>query len=247
MMHWISMATSRTPFVTFVLLALTAGAWAAEDFAAKRHQMVEEIEEMAASTASETGMERLDPRVLKAMGDVPRHEFVAPHQAGVAYKNRPLLIAHGQTITQPFVVALMSDLLHLREGDKVLEVGTGSGYQAAVLSRLAAHVYTIEIVPELGESARKVLKRLGYDNVTTKIGDGYQGWSEHAPFDAIIVTAAPDHIPPALIEQLKPNGRMVIPVGGLMQDLMVVTKQADGRTINRTIVPVHFVPLTREE
>jgi protein-L-isoaspartate(D-aspartate) O-methyltransferase len=140
----------------------------------------------------------------------------------------------------------MTDLLQLDETSSVLEVGTGSAYQAAVLSLLAAKVYTIEIVPELGSAAAKVLKRLGYDNVTTKIGDGYQGWNEYAPFDAIIVTAAPDHIPRALIEQLKPNGRLVIPVGALTQDLMVVRKKPDGRTISRTIVPIRFVPLTRD-
>ncbi len=246
-MHLKVKTIARAFVAAFALAALIGSASAAEDFAAERRQMVEEIKDMAASNAQETGIEALDPRVLKAMGEVPRHEFVPPGQVSVAYKNRPLPIAQGQTITQPFVVALMTDLLQLKPGDKVLEVGTGSGYQAAVLSKLAGQVYTIEILPELGKTARKVLERLGYDNVTTKIGDGYKGWKEHAPFDAIIVTAAPDHIPPALIEQLKPNGRMVIPVGGFTQDLMVVTKQPDGRTINRTIVPVHFVPLTRDE
>ena len=140
----------------------------------------------------------------------------------------------------------MSELLHVRATDKVLEVGTGSGYQAAVLSRLAREVYTIEIIPELGTTARATLTRLRYSNVKTEIGDGYQGWKEYAPFDAIIVTAAPDHVPPALIEQLKPGGRMVIPVGGLTQDLMVVTKNADGTTTSTAIVPVRFVPLMRE-
>ncbi len=140
----------------------------------------------------------------------------------------------------------MSELLHVRATDKVLEVGTGSGYQAAVLSRLAREVYTIEIIPELGTTARATLTRLVHSNVKTKIGDGYQGWKEYAPFDAIIVTAAPDHVPPALIEQLKPGGRMVIPVGGLTQDLMVVTKNADGTTTSTATVPVRFVPLMRE-
>ena len=138
------------------------------------------------------------------------------------------------------------ELLQVKDTDKVREVGTGSGYQAAILSVLAHEVYSIEIVPELGEAARNVLKRLGYANVEAKIGDGYQGWAEHAPFDAIIVTAAPDHVPPALIEQLKPSGRMVIPVGGYTQDLMVVTKKPDGTTTSAAVVPVRFVPLIRE-
>ena len=181
-----------------------------------------------------------------AMGEVPRHEFVRHGQVGDAYKNRPLSIDHGQTISQPFIVALMSELLQLKDTDKVLEVGTGFGYQAAILAVLAQKVYSIEIVPELGEAARNVLKRLGYANVEAKIGDGYQGWAEHAPFDAIIVTAAPDHVPPALVEQLKPNGRMVIPVGGYTQALMVVTKKPDGTTTSTAVMPVRFVPLIRE-
>lgn len=237
---------TRAMLTMLAYVALMAGAWATTDCTAKRRAMVEEIEKMAALTADETGRAKLDPRVLSAMAKVPRHEFVPRKQADVAYKNRPLPIGHGQVISQPFVVALMTDLLQLDETSSVLEVGTGSAYQAAVLSLLAAKVYTIEIVPELGSAAAKVLKRLGYDNVTTKIGDGYQGWNEYAPFDAIIVTAAPDHIPRALIEQLKPNGRLVIPVGALTQDLMVVRKKPDGRTISRTIVPIRFVPLTRD-
>ena len=237
---------TRAMLTMLAYVALMAGAWATTDYTAKRRAMVEEIEKMAALTADETGRAKLDPRALSAMAKVPRHEFVPRKQADVAYKNRPLPIGHGQVISQPFVVALMTDLLQLDETSSVLEVGTGSAYQAAVLSLLAAKVYTIEIVPELGSAAAKVLKRLGYDNVTTKIGDGYQGWNEYAPFDAIIVTAAPDHIPRALIEQLKPNGRLVIPVGALTQDLMVVRKKADGRTISRTIVPIRFVPLTRD-
>ncbi len=240
------MAMTRAMLTMLAHVGLMATAWAADDYAKKRHAMVEEIEKMAALTADETGHAKLDPRVLKAMVDVPRHEFVPREKADVAYKNRPLPIGHGQVISQPFVVALMTELLQPTETSRVLEVGTGSGYQAAVLSLIAGNVYTIEILPELGNAARRVLKRLGYDNVTTKIGDGYQGWKEYAPFDAIIVTAAPDHIPQVLIEQLKPNGRMVIPVGAFTQDLMVVTKKPDGRTISSTIVPVRFVPLTRD-
>jgi len=205
--------------------------------------MVDEIEGTAASFADKTGVATIDPRVLKAMSEVPRHEFVPTEQAGVAYKNRSLPIGHGQTISQPFIVALMTDLLHVKDSDKVLEVGTGSGYQAAILSVLVHEVCTIEIVPELAVASRTVLERLGYNNVKTKIGDGYQGWAEHAPFDAIIVTAAPDHVPSTLVQQLKPNGRMVIPVGDLTQDLMVITKKPDGTTTTTTVAPVRFVPL----
>ena len=236
----------RALFTVLALLGLTWEASSDRDIAAERRQMVEEIKQMAAETAKETGIEEFNSRVLKAMGEVPRHEFVPHEQVGDAYKNRPLSIDHGQTISQPFIVALMSELLQVKDTDKVLEVGTGSGYQAAILSVLAQEVYSIEIVPELGEAARNVLKRLGYANVEAKIGDGYQGWAEHAPFDAIIVTAAPDHVPPALIEQLKPSGRMVIPVGGYTQDLMVVTKKPDGTTTSTAVVPVRFVPLIRE-
>jgi protein-L-isoaspartate(D-aspartate) O-methyltransferase len=236
----------RVVLTVVAVLGLTMPAVCDRDIASERHQMIEEIKEMAASIASETGLAPFDARVLAAMEKVPRHEFVPRAEAAAAYKNRPLPIGHGQTISQPFIVALMTDLLQLKDSDKVLEVGTGSGYQAAVLSVLAREVFTIEIIPELGEAAAKVLKRLGYANVETRIGDGYQGWPEHASFDAIIVTAAPDHVPPALVEQLRPNGRMVIPVGDLVQDLMVVTKKPDNTTISTTIVPVRFVPLIRE-
>jgi protein-L-isoaspartate(D-aspartate) O-methyltransferase len=237
---------TRAILTAFAFAILITGTVAEEDFPTERRLMVEEIERIAASLADQTGVANLDPRVLKAMAEVPRHEFVPQEQAGVAYKNRSLSIGHGQTISQPVIVALMSELLHLSATDKVLEVGTGSGYQAAVLSRLAREVCTIEIIPELGTTARTTLARLGYINVKTKIGDGYQGWKEYAPFDAIIVTAAPDHVPPALIEQLKPGGRMVIPVGDLIQNLVVVTKKPDGTTTSTTIVAVRFVPLMRE-
>ena len=233
----------RVILTACALVALLAGPLTADDFAVERRLMVDEIETTAASVAEVTGVGKFDPRVLKAMVEVPRHEFVATEQAGVAYKNRSLPIGHGQTISQPFIVALMTDLLHVKNSDKVLEVGTGSGYQTAILSVLVREVYTIEIVPELGNAARRVLERLGYTNVESKIGDGYQGWAEHAPFDAIIVTAAPDHVPSALVQQLKPNGRMVIPVGDVTQDLMVITKKPDGTTTSTTVVPVRFVPL----
>lgn len=222
-------------------------ALAQDDRAAERHQMVKEINQVSAQVAAETGQSTLDPQVLTAMETVRRHEFVPKFQRHAAYKNRPLPIGGGQTISQPFIVALMTDLLNLQPEHKVLEIGTGSGYQAAVLAKLAKDVYTIEIVESLGTTAARTLSRLGYTNVYTKIGDGYAGWPEHAPYDAIIVTAAPDHIPAALIEQLKPGGRMVIPVGTLWQELLVVTKNADGTTTSEEVVPVRFVPLTRDK
>ena len=217
-----------------------------EDFAGERSLMVEGIERMAASVADQTCVAQFDWRVVQAMANVPRHEFVPYKQRDAAYKNRALSIGKRQSISQPFIVALMTELLQVRDRDTVLEVGTGSGYQAAVLSVLAAQVYSIELIPELGNAAHEVLTRLRFANVTTKIGNGYRGWKEHAPFDAIIITAAPDHVPPALVEQLKPNARMVIPVGVANQDLKVVVKNADLTTTCTTVVPVSFVPLIRE-
>ena len=218
----------------------------ADETSVARRAMVAEVEAMFASAAVETGREGLSGRVAEAMRAVPRHEFVPWSRRAAAYDNRPLPIGHGQTISQPFIVALMTDLLELTPQARVLEIGTGSGYQAAILSLLAREVYSIEIVAPLGETARQTLARLGYANVTTRIGDGYGGWPEAAPFDGIIVTAAPGHIPPALVEQLAPGGRLVIPVGELSQELMVVEKRADGSLIERRIVPVAFVPFTRE-
>jgi protein-L-isoaspartate(D-aspartate) O-methyltransferase len=218
-----------------------------EDRAVERREMVEQIARLGRQLAQATGRPEIDPRVLEAMEKVPRHEFVPPAQRHSAYRNRPLSIGAGQTISQPFIVALMTDLLAPKPGDKVLEVGTGSGYQAAVLGELVKNLYTIEIVEPLGIEAAAVLSRLGYKNVHTRIGDGYKGWPEEAPFDSIIVTAAPDHIPPELIAQLKPGGRLVIPVGKLSQDLLVITKNEDGSTSREQIVPVQFVPLTREK
>jgi protein-L-isoaspartate(D-aspartate) O-methyltransferase len=176
---------------------------------------------------------------------VPRHEFVPAPARSSAYRNRPLPIGKGQTISQPFIVALMTELLQLEKNGKVLEVGTGSGYQAAILSLLVRDVYTLEIVPSIAKAAQATLGRLEYGNVHTSVGDGYLGWPEQAPFDAIIVTAAPDHIPPALVEQLRTGGKMVIPVGTSRQELMVLTKNANGTTSMRTVAPVTFVPLTR--
>jgi protein-L-isoaspartate(D-aspartate) O-methyltransferase len=211
-----------------------------------REKMVRVVAEEAADTAFATGREKLSEHVLQAMREVPRHEFVPDAYRDAAYEDRPLPIGHGQTISQPFIVALMTDLLKPEPDHVVLEVGTGSGYQAAVLSRLVASVYTIEIVEALGEQAAARLHRLGYRNVEVRVSDGYYGWKEHAPYDGIIVTAAATHIPLPLIRQLKPGGRMVIPVGMpfATQQLMLVEKQADGEVRTHQLLPVAFVPLT---
>ncbi len=237
----------RGAVFALALSALATPGLTAEDFKTKRDAMVERIRHLAQSMADETGRTSIGGSVLAAMSEVPRHEFVPEGQQSHAYKNRPLPIGFRQTISQPLVVALMTDLLELEPGDKVLEIGTGSGYQAAVLAKLVRQVYSIEIVKELGERAAATLSRLGYSNVTTKVGDGYNGWAEFAPFDAIIVTAAAGHVPPALVEQLTPGGRMVIPVGDVVQDLLVITKAQDGSTLTETNVPVRFVPLTRDD
>ena len=187
-----------------------------------------------------------DPRVLAAMRKVPRHEFVDSSQRASAYEDHPLPIAGNQTISQPYIVALMTELLELPPTSRVLEIGTGSGYQSAVLGELASQVYSIEIVPELARSAGEKLRQLGYENVVVREGDGYRGWPEHAPFDGIIVTAAPERIPQPLLDQLSPGGRMVIPVGGFFQELKVFTKGPDGRITEKDIIPVRFVPMTGE-
>jgi protein-L-isoaspartate(D-aspartate) O-methyltransferase len=187
-----------------------------------------------------------DPRVLAAMRKVPRHLFVDPSQRAQAYEDHPLPIPGNQTISQPYIVALMTELLELSPSDRVLEIGTGSGYQSAVLAELAREVYSIEIVPELARSAAERLKELGYTDVAVREGDGYRGWPEHAPFDGIIVTAAPERIPQPLLDQLAPGGVMVIPVGGFFQELKVFRKSADGRITERDILPVRFVPMTGE-
>ncbi|HXM76679.1 MAG TPA: protein-L-isoaspartate(D-aspartate) O-methyltransferase [Thermoanaerobaculia bacterium] len=213
------------------------------EFDARRRAMVEVI------TAEYPGLPgRFDPRVKEAIARVPRHLFVPPAQQPHAYENRPLPIGHGQTISQPYVVALMTDLLKPGSQDRVLEIGTGSGYQAAVLAELVRAVYTIEIVEPLAIEARQRLDRLGYRNVEVRTGDGYKGWEERAPFDAIMVTAGADEVPPPLLRQLKPGGRMVIPVGpaGSTQSLTLIEKQADGSIRSQQVIPVRFVPLTRE-
>jgi protein-L-isoaspartate(D-aspartate) O-methyltransferase len=216
--------------------------------AAAGARMVAEIAAMARETGAETGRPRFSDAVMAAMGKVPRHRFVPALHDNLAYENRPLPIGEGQTISQPYIVALMTDLLDPKPTDTVLEVGTGSGYQAAVLAELVAKVYTIEIVEALGLRARQILGELGYRNVEVRVGDGYGGWPAAAPFDAIIVTAAPAAVPQPLIDQLKPSGRMVIPVGAPsdVQHLLLVEKQSDGRTTTRRTLPVRFVPLTRD-
>lgn len=220
---------------SLMILPVTAVADKDEtSFARQRHQMVEK--HIAPNIS--------DERVLKAMRKVPRHKFVPDKFIDKAYANRPLPIGHEQTISQPYIVAAMTEFANMDSDDKVLEVGTGSGYQAAILGVMADKAYTIEIIEALGRSARERLKRLGYNNVHVRIGDGYKGWPEHAPFDAIIVTAAIDHIPGPLKQQLAPGGRMVIPVKTNRghEKLMRVTKQKDGGLDRKTIAPVRFVP-----
>ena len=196
----------------------------------------------------DTRPEVRDERVLDAMCRVPRHRFVPADRAEAAYADRPLPIGHGQTISQPYIVAYMTGLLQVQADHTLLEVGTGSGYQAAVLAELAQRVYTVEIVRPLAQYAAAILAELGYRNVEVRCGDGYRGWPEHAPFDGILVAAAPDHVPQPLVDQLKPGGRLVLPVGPtwMTQELTVITKSADGTTHSEQVMPVGFVPLTRD-
>jgi protein-L-isoaspartate(D-aspartate) O-methyltransferase len=209
-----------------------------------RELLLEEIEADLRATSQFLGKETLDPRVMEAMRRVPRHRFVLHEDEACAYLNRPLGIGYGQTISQPYVVAVMTDLLEVHEDDVVLEVGTGSGYQTAVLSDLVKRIYSVEVIPELAESAAERLARLGFENVEVRVGDGARGWPEHAPFDGIIVTAAAPVIPPLLVDQLKPGRRLVIPVGGdpWGQNLKVVEKSAKGEVETRSVLPVAFVP-----
>lgn len=188
-----------------------------------------------------------DPRVLAAMGKVPRHRFVPENERPHAYRDTPLPIGHGQTISQPYIVALMTERVRPTPDARVLEVGTGSGYQAAVLAELVQHVYSIELEPELARNASIVLAELAYENVTVRAGDGYLGWPEKAPFDIIILTAAPDHVPQPLLDQLKTGGRMIVPVGSQFagQELKLLTKEADGKVREEEITAVRFVPLRR--
>jgi protein-L-isoaspartate(D-aspartate) O-methyltransferase len=230
-----------------LMLAMPARADTAEQ-RADRAAMLRTIERHAQSATEALGRDHIDAAVLEVMGRLPRHAFVPHHVHDQAYDDRPLPIGYSQTISQPFIVALMTDLLAPEPDDVVLEVGTGSGYQAAVLAELARQVHSIEIVPGLAESAAARLDELGFDNVETHLGDGYYGVEAAAPFDGIVVTAAATSVPPPLIAQLKPGGRMIIPVGSSfsLQHLMIVEKDEDGRVRTRQTLPVRFVPLTRD-
>jgi protein-L-isoaspartate(D-aspartate) O-methyltransferase len=233
-------AGRRAALPVLLLVAAIAAALAAaprpDNFAAARRRMIEEVR----------AHDVKNPAVLAALDAVPRHLFVPESERRDAYEDRALPIGLGQTISQPSIVALMTQLLEVRPGHRILEVGTGSGYQVAVLSRLGAEVYSIEIVKPLGERARRTLAELGYRKVHLRIGDGYKGWPDAAPFDGIIVTAAPPRIPEPLLQQLKTGGRMVIPVGDAYQDLLVLTKRRDGGFDRRIVLPVLFVPMTGE-
>jgi protein-L-isoaspartate(D-aspartate) O-methyltransferase len=204
-------------------------------YTSKRYRMVEQQIERRGIR---------DSLVLKAMRNVPRHRYVPEGLKNIAYSDRPLPIGERQTISQPYIVAFMTEHLGLKGGEKVLEIGTGSGYQAAILGEIANKVYSIEIISSLGLDAKKLLKTQGYNNIHVRIGDGYAGWPEKAPFDAVIVTAAPGHIPQPLIDQLKPGGKMIIPVGDYYQELILITKSKKGKVTKKSVLPVTFVPMT---
>lgn len=232
------------PAAVAVAALLCAGAAAQLN----KQGMLDAIRDDARRTAGHTGVAAIDERVMDALERVPREEFVPAPARLAAHLNRPLQIGHGQTISQPFIVALMTHLMATRPEHKVLEIGTGSGYQAAVLAELTASVYTVEIIPELAQSAAERLRGLGYANVDTRVGDGWHGWPEAAPFDSIMVTAVGEDVPEKLVRQLKPGGRLVLPVGtDWEQSLAVVEKAADGGITMRHVLPVRFVPLTRSE
>jgi protein-L-isoaspartate(D-aspartate) O-methyltransferase len=232
----------------FFALSCIAATSGAQGFDAERTALVAEIERDIAATRP-TGKSGLDPRVVQALAAVPRHRFVPASLQDLAYEDTPLPIGNDQTISQPYIVALMTELAEIGADDVVLEIGTGSGYQAAVLAEIAREVYTIEIIEPLGRGAMRVLEELGYDNVTVRIGDGYAGWPERAPFDAILVTAAPEVVPAPLIEQLKPGGRLVVPVGAeyATQILRVLEKTSTGALTTTDVLPVRFVPFLRDE
>jgi len=217
----------------------------AQDYASQRARLVVEVDSTYAATRAETGLAAMSPQVRAALAKVERHRFVPAGQQSLAYRNHPLPIGSGQTISQPYIVALSTDLIEPQPGQRVLEIGTGSGYQAAILAEIVSKVYSIELVPSLGKEAAERLRTLGYANVEVRIGDGYAGWPERAPFDAIVVTAAAPRVPEALVAQLKPGGRMVIPVGEshAAQQLLLIVKRADGSIERRSVLPVRFVPL----
>jgi len=228
-----------------VLAWLGMSAADAQDFTAQRARMVAEIDQMYAETRAETGLAAMAPRVRAAIAKVERHRLIPQDQAHLAYRNHPLPIGHSQTISQPYIVALSTDLLAPEPAQVVLEVGTGSGYQAAVLAEIVRQVYTIEIVEPLGRAAESRLAALGYKNIEVRIGDGYKGWPEKGPFDGIVVTAAAPRVPQALVDQLKPGGRMVIPIGERweVQQLLLIVRKADGTLEQKNVLPVRFVPL----
>lgn len=234
--------------LTYLLLFIAIAASAEDaDYTAARAAMVEELR-LYAQFVDDPDEARVSDAVMASLNTVKRHELVPLPQRRFAYENRPLPIGYGQTISQPYIVALMTELIEPDADDVVLEVGTGSGYQAAILAELVDHVYSIEIIDALATRAKSDLARLGYKNITTRLGDGYYGWEEHGPFDAIVVTAAASHVPPPLIEQLKPGGRMVIPVGSrfMTQTLLLLEKTEKGEIITRQFGAVRFVPLTGE-
>lgn len=234
--------------LALLLTLMSAAPSYPEDLPPQHAAMLDAIRASVENSADYTGLEQLSDRVMNAMASVPREAFVPPAYRHLAYDNTPLPIAAGQTISQPLIVALMTELLDPQPGDIILEVGTGSGYQAAVLATLVRRVYGIEIIEELAVGADQVLSGLGYDNVVVRAGDGYAGWPEHAPFDGIIVTAAAEEIPQPLLQQLKPGGKLVIPVGEEhgYQELLLVEVDAEGEVSRRSMLPVRFVPLTGE-
>jgi len=230
-----------------VLASCGAGDRAAREPGEEQLSLADARQRMVEVQFQAAGREAItDPNVLRAMLEVPRHEFLPESLRHLAYMDEALPIGHNQTISQPYIVALMTQVLELKPGDRVLEIGTGSGYQAAVLSRMVKEVYSIEIVQPLAMGARETLDRLGIENVFTRIGDGYRGWPENEPFDAIIVTAAPDHVPQPLVDQLAVGGRMVIPVGSYYQELLLLQKGPDGNITRERGIPVRFVQMTGE-
>jgi len=245
----ILMLIAITMAVTARIVDSAAHAEALDKDMNARANMVRTIEDHARGLPEILGQGGISPGVLEVMGEVERHLFVPVPRRAIAYADRPVSIGYGQTISQPFIVALMTHLLGAEANDAVLEVGTGSGYQAAVLAPLVARVCTIEIISRLGRRAEALLADLGHENVRVRIADGYHGWPECGPFDGIVVTAAADHVPPPLVAQLKPGGRMIIPVGGVFatQYLTLIEKSASGRVRTRQVLPVRFVPLTRAE
>lgn len=230
------------------VLAITSSANTQDLYQQHRQKMVAIIKLEVVETVSYTGIKTLNPKIIQALMSVPRHEFVPRDSRPQAYNNNPLPIGKNQTISQPYIVAIMTELLTPQPHHKVLEIGTGSGYQAAILSRLAAKVFTIEVIPELAEQAKLTLKKLHTNNVTVRTGNGYLGWPEQAPFDGIIVTAGGE-LPEALIQQLKPGGRMIIPLGAVneIQYLTLITKDVQGQISQQQILPVRFVPLVKEK